>query len=284
MGFHHRVSQMAKRKLDEIGAWSEAKLDILREYASAYMTVLARQNVIRRVAYIDAFAGAGAHISKQSGKEVPGSPANALSVVPPFDEHHWIELDQSRIGRLEKLAEGRGNVHVYHNDCNDVLLEKVFPRCRYEDYARGLCLLDPYKLAVDWKVLAKAGSMRSIEVFYNFMIMDANMNIFLRQADGVRPEEADRMNAVWGDESWRQAAYRKERSLFGAFDEKRNNDAVAEAFRTRLQEVAGFKYVPKPVAMKNSNGAIVYYLYFASPNEIGAKIVEHIFDKYRKEP
>ncbi len=275
---------MARNKLDEIGPWSEAKLDILRDYASAYMTVLANQNIIQRVVYIDAFAGAGAHISRETGKQVPGSPANALNIEPPFSEFHFIDLDRTRVGLLEKLASGRKDVHVYHDDCNDVLLEKVFPRCRYDDYARALCLLDPYKLAVDWKVLAAAGAMRTIEVFYNFMIMDANMNMFLRNPDDVKPAEIERMNAVWGDDSWRQAAYKKERGLFGEFDQKRPNQVVAEAFRKRLEEVAGFKYVPEPVAMRNSTGAVVYYLYFASPNKTGAKIVDAIFSKYRKEP
>lgn len=33
--------------------------------------------------------------------------------------------------------------------------------------------------------------------------------------------------------------------------------------------------------MRNSKGAIVYYLFFASPNEKGGKIVREIFDRYR---
>jgi three-Cys-motif partner protein len=275
---------MGKHQLDAIGPWSEAKLDILRDYASAYMTVLAKQRVIQRVVYIDAFAGAGAHISRKTGKQVLGSPANALNIEPAFTEFHFIDLDRSKVGLLEKLASGRTDVHVYHDDCNDVLLKTVFPRCRYGDYARGLCLLDPYKLAVNWNVLAAAGAMRSIEVFYNFMIMDANMNMFLRNPEDVKPVEIDRMNAVWGDDSWHQAAYKKQPGLFGAIDEKRTNEAVAEAFRKRLEDVAGFKYVPQPVPMRNSTGAVVYYLYFASPNKIGARIVGDIFRKYRKEP
>ncbi len=269
---------------DEIGPWTEAKLDILRDYATAYMTVLAKQNVIQRVVYIDAFAGAGWHISRTTGEFVPGSPENALNIEPPFTEFHFIDLDRSRADRIEELAHGRGNVHVYNGDCNDVLLDEVFPRCRYEDFARGLCLLDPYKLAVEWKVLAAAGAMRSIEVFYNFMIMDANMNMFLRNSVAVKPVEVERMNMVWGDDSWRQAAYRQQRGLFGDVDEKRTNEAVAEAFRKRLEDVAGFKYVPPPVPMRNKTGAVVYYLYFASPNQTGANIVGDIFRKYRKEP
>jgi hypothetical protein len=33
--------------------------------------------------------------------------------------------------------------------------------------------------------------------------------------------------------------------------------------------------------MRNSKGAVVYYLYFASPNKTGARIVNEIFDQYR---
>ena len=206
-----------------------------------------------------------------------------LQVRPPFSEFHFIDLDRSRATSLQELTRGRQNAFVYHDDCNKVLLQKVFPRCVYKDYARALCLLDPYKLAVDWNVLATAGAMGSIEVFYNFMIMDANMNMFLRDPQDVRPAETDRLNAVWGDDSWREAAYKKERTLFGDTDEKRPNESIAEAFRKRLEEVAGFKYVPEPVPMRNSTGAVVYYLYFASPNKTGAKIVSDIFRKHRKE-
>ena len=65
------------------------------------------------------------------------------------------------------------------------------------------------------------------------------------------------MTAVWGDESWRNAAYREEPDLFGTHLEKTDNDTIAEAFRERLRKVAGFKYVPAPIPMRNSNGATV---------------------------
>jgi len=43
--------------------------------------------------------------------------------------------------------------------------------------------------------------------------------------------------------------------------EKQPNDVIAEAFRERLKTVAGFKCVPSPLPMKNSRGAVVYYLF-----------------------
>ena len=88
-------------------------------------------------------------------------------------------------------------------------------------------------------------------------------------------------NRFWGDNTWRDAAYSTTGNLFG-FEEKGTNEVFAEAYRERLKKVAGFKYVPEPVPMKTKNGSTIYYLYFASPNPVGAKIVEHIFDGYRK--
>jgi three-Cys-motif partner protein len=123
--------------------------------------------------------------------------------------------------------------------------------------------------------------MKSVEVFYNFMIMDANMNVFWRDRSKVPVAQAARMLAVWGDDSWPKAAYLKTRDLFGVVEEKATNEDIAAAFRDRLKTVAGFKYVPDPVPMRNSKGAIVYYLFFASPNNTGAKIVTEIFDTYR---
>jgi three-Cys-motif partner protein len=136
---------------------------------------------------------------------------------------------------------------------------------------------------VNWGVLKAAGHMKSIEVFYNFMIMDANMNVFMKDPTKVAHEQAARMDLVWGDNSWRSAAYRKEQGLFGDMEEKATNEDIAEAFRSRLQKVAGFAYVPAPIPMRNENGAVIYYLYFASPNKTGADIVKQIFDKYRNQ-
>ena len=72
---------------------------------------------------------------------------------------------------MRRLAAGRGDVTVYEGDCNTVLLENVFPHCRYEDFRRALCLPDPYDLNPRWEVVATAGQMKGVEIFLNFMIM-----------------------------------------------------------------------------------------------------------------
>lgn len=271
---------MKSFKHDEIGYWSEIKLEIVSKYASAYSKIRAKQQYIKRHLYIDAFAGAGVHVSKQTREFVPGSPMNALLVKPPFRELHFIDMNGGRAAELRKLAGERTDVHVHEGDCNKILEDRVFPRCRYEDYSRALCLLDPYGLHLNWSVMAAAGRMKSIEIFLNFPVMDMNMNVLWRDPDKVQLEQAHRMDAFWGDDSWREAAYSTDQNLFG-FPEKTDNDVIAEAFRVRLQDVAGFQYVPAPMPMRNEKGAVVYYLFFASQNKDGARIVKDIFNKYR---
>jgi three-Cys-motif partner protein len=269
-------------KIDEVGYWSELKLEIIRKYAVAYSTILAGQTGRLEHQYIDAFAGAGVHIAKRTGEFIRGSPLNALNIRPPFKQHHLIDLNGERAENLRRITKDRADVTVYEGDCNAILLNHVFPKVRYEDFRRALCILDPYKLNPDWNVVAKAGGMKSIEIFLNFMVMDMNMNVLWKNPNGVPPEQIARMNSFWGNESWRDAAYREEQGLFGLEKEKTSNEDVAEAYRKRLKDVAGFRYVPKPLPMRNSSGAIIYYLFFASPNKTGGQIVEDIFNRYRQ--
>ena len=269
-------------KIDEIGYWSELKLEIIKKYAAAYSQILAAQKHSLKHHYIDAFAGAGIHLAKRTGEFILGSPLNALNVSPPFQQHHLIDLDGERVEYLRDITKDREDVTVYEGDCNTVLLEEVFPKVRYEDYRRALCILDPYKLNPDWKVVAKAGEMKSVEIFLNFMVMDMNMNVLWKNPSAVSPAQIERMTLFWGDDSWRDAAYRREADLFGSHEEKTSNEDVAEAYRKRLKDIARFKYVPQPLPMRNSGGAIIYYLFFASPNATGARIVEDIFERYRQ--
>ncbi len=184
-------------KIDEVGYWSELKLEIIKKYASAYSTILAAQKSALDHHYIDAFAGAGIHLAKRTGEFIPGSPLNALNIVLPFKFHHLIDLDGKRVKNLREMTKNRSDVRVYKGDCNAVLLEKVFPEVRYENYRRALCILDPYELNPNWKVVAKAGEMKSIEIFLNFMVMDMNMNVLWKNPNAVAPAQIERMNRFW---------------------------------------------------------------------------------------
>ncbi len=161
-----------------------------------------------------------------------------------------------------------------------MLLRDVFPRARFEDYSRALCLLDPYNINLTWEVIEAAGKARSVEIFMNLMIMDINRNAMRRNPDKSIQSKMDQLTQLWGDESWKEAGY----GTYNLFNmpEKVSNEEFAEAFRQRLEKKAGFQYVPAPMPMKTKSNSTIYYLYFASQKRDAAHIVNDIFTKYRK--
>lgn len=272
-------------QFDEIGYWSELKLEILEKYAQAYSSILSAQMKGRLShVYIDGFSGAGFHISKSTGKVVAGSPLKALAVEPPFKEYFFIDLAGKKVEALRRTGGDRRDIHVLHGDSNEILLRDVFPQVRYDEYRRGLCLLDPYGLHLRWDVIETAGKLQTLDLFLNFPIMDMNRNALWRDPEGATAEQRQRMTDFWGDDSWRAEVYKpaRQQSLFGEGElEKQGNAEVASAFRHRLQHVAGFKHVAEPLPMRNKRGAVVYYLFFASQRPVAEKIVKEIFAKYR---
>ncbi len=270
--------------INQVGYWSEVKLDIVKKYAKAYSIILAKKKNLSHV-YIDGFAGPGVNISKATKDFIPGSPLNALRIKPGFDEYYLVDLNGDKIDRLRKLVGENTKVHIYQGDCNKILLDEIFPHVLYKNFRRGLCLLDPYGLHLDWKVIETAGKMRTIDLFLNFPTMDMNRNALWRNPSGVRARDIERMTAFWGDESWHDVAY-KENPQQDLFNKpgllKASNDKIVDAFRQRLKNVAKFNYVPKPMPMRNSTNSIVYYLFFASQQRVASKIVEDIFSKYEK--
>jgi three-Cys-motif partner protein len=265
---------------ESVGAWSERKLAIVRDYAAAYSTILAAQE---RPAfhhmYIDGFAGAGVHTSRTTGELVSGSPLNALLVQPLFREYHLVELDPAKVQVLERIVGHRRDVRVYQGDCNQILPQTVFPLVEYAKYRRALCFLDPYGLHLDWQVVNAAGRIKTIDMFLNFPIHDMNRNVLLRDPAKVEARQTERMTAYWGDESWRELCYTHELDLFGKL-EKESNERVVQAFRKRLHTTAGFKFASRPHAMKNSVGAVIYYLLFGSQKRTALEIAEDIFTRH----
>lgn len=267
--------------LDAIGPWSEIKLDILAEYAAPYSRIL-RNNGFR-YGYIDAFAGPGLHIRKGGHEAVLGSPLLALNVKPPFDEYHFIDLDGEKVDFLKSQVGDRPDVTFYNEDSNHVMLERVLPRFTFARRTRALCVLDPYGLTLDWRVVCEAGNNKAVEVFINFPVMHMNRNCKKENVSEILPSEIDAMDRFWGDRTWHSVMYKRSAQghLFGAdeLDKTANRDLV-HAYCKRLHEVAGFGFVSEPLAMRNSKQAVVYYLIFAGPNKTGWSIVKDIYRKH----
>lgn len=274
-------------KLDKIGIWSEIKLDIIKKYANAFTTIMKNKEWCRGYVYIDAFAGPGVHISRRTGEFILGSPLNALEIDNPFTEYHYIDIDKEKAEILNRLTGDRTNVNIYQEDCNEILTEKILPSLPYKSYKRALCILDPYGLHLNWKTIMTAAQQRTTEIFLNFPLMDMNRNVLHKDLLSAEPDQIERMNKFCGTDEWREILYKYgQLGLFGDIDRIKivnSNIKLGEWFkRERLQKTAGFKFVPEPMLMRNSKGGPLFFLFFASHNETGKKIVTDIFNKHRK--
>jgi len=271
----------SKSIIDTIGPWSEVKLEIVERYAKEYSRILSRYPYLSH-AYIDAFASPGEHTRRKSNDPVLGSPIRAIEVLPPFKRYFFIDINETKLSLLRGKIGDRKNVYIFEGDCNEVLLNNVFPKFRNNRKWRGLCLLDPYKLQLDWNVIETLIKLGTVELFLNFPMYDISRNLVSNKPDKLRKSDIIRMDRFWGDHSWFDLLYAFTPNLFGEPQAQRigkANTVLSLAFAKKLKE-AGFNYVPSPLPIKNTKGGLLYYVFFGSNKPVANKIVEYIFKKF----
>src|SRR5206468_3712616 len=114
-------------------------LEIVEKYGAAYTGAFANQKSLKKY-YIDAFSGAGIHLSKRTQTQVEGSPARALKVSPPFDHFYFIDMDANKTKHLATLCAGRTDVDIHTGDATLYLTQTLLPTIKYEKFNRALCL------------------------------------------------------------------------------------------------------------------------------------------------
>ena len=118
--------------------------------------------------------------------------------------------------------------------------------------------------------------------------MDMNRNVLYKDLFKADPDQIERMNRFCGTDEWQEILYKEDNqmNLFGDTYRIKVVDSNAKLSnwfkKERLQKSAGFKFVPEPLLMRNSKGGPLFFLFFASHDETGKKIVTDIFNKYRK--
>ena len=160
-------------KFDEIGLWSELKLEIIEQYGAAYTKAFANARNLKKY-YIDGFSGAGMHISKTTGSAIEGSPTRALKVMPPFDGYCFIDLNADKTDYLRATCGDRPDVDIHTGDASQYLTRQLLPTIQYEKFNRAPCLLEPYALQLDWEVILQAGQSRAVSGEPRWQLSDAS--------------------------------------------------------------------------------------------------------------
>jgi three-Cys-motif partner protein len=233
---------------DEIGEWSERKISIVSRYAQAYSNILAAKGFKHH--YIDGFTGGGLAVRKVSKEPVETTASRILAIEPPFVGYHLVDFDPAKAAAMKAVCARRPQAEAICGDANEILPD-IFKKIRWDKYERALCFLDPYSVMLSWHVVKAAGATNAIEAFINLPTGDIQRNVLRRDIASVDSAAVERMNKMWGDDSWRQAAYVENPGLFWTDHDKQSFNKVIAAFTRRLKSEAGFKYVSHALPMRN---------------------------------
>ncbi|MDA0766527.1 MAG: three-Cys-motif partner protein TcmP [Verrucomicrobia bacterium] len=210
------------------GKWSGAKLEALRAYLHAYTTALKHTSF--KLAYIDAFAGAGLREVEDTESEDwfdedfreeeeryrHGSPLIALANDPPFDAFIFIERDPFSIRTLQEQIENMWGeegkkVSYLQGDANEHLMDLAEKNWKGH---RAVAFLDPFALEVSWPTIEKIAETQAIDMWLLFPAMAVNR--MLPKSGAVPMKWAERLTRLFGEENWREVFYPKEpANLFG---------------------------------------------------------------------
>jgi three-Cys-motif partner protein len=279
------TSRRPKDRTDEIGKWSEDKLRLLGKYLNAYTNIMKGQTWCRNgYHYIDAFAGSGKPKAKDEERYIDGSPIVALKIKHPFKSYIFIEKEDWRIARLERLKAEFSSVdiEIKQGDCNQIIVNEIVPIIRYKNFNRGIIFLDPFGMDIEWPTIESIARTKALEIFMNFPVMAINRSVLRKNPYKLTKEQIERMNRFWGSTEWRTNIYKEVQNLFGTHIEKvsQTGRSLGSLFQKRLEQV--FPEVTFPLVMKNSMGAPLYCLIFAGHKSTGKKIVEDIFRKFER--
>lgn len=275
------------------GAWTEIKLEILKDYLNFYTKALHEKKF--DLLYIDAFAGTGQRTEilpsmpilqqKEQKISLDGSARIALNLDIKFDRYLFIENNPKRIKELKQLRSEFADAYIkiQNGDANKIIKEVAQKRIWDSNKFRGVIFLDPYGLEVSWDTLEAIAETKSLDVWYLFPISGV-----CRQAslDFNKMEEYKKksLDKLFGTRDWQNAFYEK-KELPGLFDTKESverkfsikqiEDWVSEKLKSIFTSVS--KPLPLPAA-----GSQLYSLYFCTTNpspkaiRLAQRVANHI--------
>lgn len=268
------------------GKWTIEKLKILSDYLNFYVTALKNQPFGK--IYIDAFAGTGVLERKDTGEVIPGSTKISLDIEEKFDKYIFIENSKKSIEELKNMIskgyrEMIPRVKIIESDANEALIDI----CKNYNWKENRCILflDPFAMSVEWNTLKIISETKAIDMWYLFPIGATNR--LLQKNKNIDIKWKEKLNSIFGDDSWEQELYKEspQLSLFGdTLYQKEGFLKLREYIIKRLNII--FPYVSnKSKILYNNNNSPLFLFCFAvsNPNSnawgLAQKVANHILGK-----
>lgn len=274
------------------GNWTETKIEILVEYAQAYLTIMKNRGYYKLL-YFDGFAGSGFIVKNKKEKvEITIGAAKRIVEISnpkPFDEYYFVEKDPNNYELLKSNTKDifpDKTIHVVNDDCNKKLLDlaNYLRKPEHKSY-RTLAYIDPCGMQVEWRSIE---CLRGLPMDVWVLVPTGlGVNRLLKKDGTITEAWLNKLQKFLGmpREEIEAFFYSKTQTLFpDVVDVKKVKGAIdksAELYGTKLKEV--FQFVSRPYELKNSTQSIMYHLFLASNNSNAVKIGNDIVNKYSKQ-
>jgi len=275
------------------GNWSENKIEILVEYASAYLTIMKKyvDKYNWQLLYFDGFAGSG-HIKGDNEKQSPivGAATRILEINQPrsFDIYYFVEKEKDfasllRKATLESFPDKK--IFIANTDCNEKIeaLSKFLTTKKGKGF-KSLAYIDPYGMQLNWKSLQTL-EKHSVDVWI-LVPTGMGVNRLLKKDGNISDAWISRLENFLGMTKEDILPYfYQEQTVYTLFGEEtkisKENNAIeksAQLYEDRLKSL--FKFVSKPYILKNKMNSIMFHFFMASNNRHAVKIANDITKKY----
>ena len=275
------------------GDWTEKKIEILVEYAKAYLTIMSK-NRYWKLLYFDGFAGTGM-IYKDNKIDIHvtiGAAKRIVEIDEPisFDQYYFVEKNPNNAKRLSKNTKEafpQKKVSIKESDCNYELkkLAKYLKAEGNKKY-RVLAYIDPCGMELEW---ASIEELRGTKIDIWILVPTGlGVNRLLKRDGNISDAWLKRLVNFLGlsEEEIKRYFYKNktELTLFGEVtNQTKEADTIsksAELYRKRLKEI--FDFISEPFILQNSKGTTMYHLFMASNNKVALKIANDIIKKYNR--
>lgn len=256
----------------ETGPWSFNKLWWWNRYIEMTTRAMAGKPHWSELVYVDLFAGPGICESRTDRQRFPGSPLIAALAQKPFGRLLLCEAeDDLAIACESRLARFGANPRatVFHGDCN----ERITDICAaIPGRALTLAFIDPTGLHAEFETVKILTENRRVDLFILFA---DNMDI-VRNVELYATQNNSNLDRVLGpDCDWRSVW----RSL-GNHSPTNVSRLFVKLYKQQLADKLGYTFSADET-IKNSNGAPIYRLVYASKDKLGLDFWQKTASKER---
>lgn len=230
-----------------VGAWTILKEMILAYYAPNYIRIIRNQPHIKKINYLDLFAGSGIVRLDELSKNYLGSPLVVTKAIPnTFDRYFFFEKDRAKTEQLEELLSAQ-NCFVHQGDCNE-LIDYILEQIKSPEN-HSLVFIDPFAMEIKFETINKFA-----QVGCDLMITVATQEIYraMRKWFENPTENSQQLDSFFGDQDWRIS-----------LADIKSDEEIFSYYANRIVQFA-FKKTPMSTKIEKQIGGQHYFVLFTS--------------------